>query len=533
MSFAFDLAWDIKSIKNDGFMSYFESLATREFGKHTKEIAKIWFDFDRLVAIRKQDHIDPHTFLILKYREADSIVARWANLVQQAEELEKKIEKEYQPAFFQLVLHPVKASYICTSLRVTQYKNQLFGKQRRNSANVLFHKCISLLDEDHELMNRYHSLCDGKWNHLLRQPHYGYSSGGAQPTRNLIDGLCYVQTKEDSNPSVGHMGIAVEGHEGSKPGVINEDSDRTHPSRHGLEAGVTLPTITPYGPQGRFFEVFHRGTQAFKWIAKPQHTWIKLSKHQGSLNPDSEDDIVDVKIDWPNVPSGFDDRVFIEIIGSSDGYEKVHMKVQNIAVPADFTGFVESGGYLSIDAGNWVTAPYIKLPSVGRLLAGSVTLPNDTDFSKADKIPFLRYDIYALREPKNAELEVHFNMTLETDPKGYMEYDIRWDGGAITKYRLTDDPEGGEKLPKGWNKAVMDCIWRRKHSLGKMTAGKHTIEIRPRKANMILEKLIIDLGEHKSTYLGPPESDFVQSKGKTRNSVYIGSDDSLTVDLRF
>lgn len=533
MSFGFDLAWNVKSISADSFPQYYEELATREFGqKHAKGIAKAWFDFDRLVALRKQDHIDVSTFVLLKYHEADKVVARWKTLLEHAQSINDKIDKEYKSAFFQLVLHPIKASYLCTLLRVTQYRNQLFAKQRRNTTNVLFHRSLDILNKDHDLMMEYHTINDGKWNHIMRQPHYGYGPTGGQPTRNMIDGLCYVQTREDSNPSIGHMGIAVEGIEGINPGHINEDSDRTHPSRKWLEAGVTLPFVTPYGPQDRYFEVFHCGTKEFSWYAKPQHAWIKLTQYEGFLRPEDDDTKVIVTIDWPKVPANFDEKVFIEIIGSRDGYEKVHMTVRHSSVPDNFTGFVETSGHLAIDAGKWVTSPYQALPALGRTVAGSVTLPIGTDFSNHDDIPFLRYPIYVLSHRDNANLELQFNMTLETDPQSRMEYDIRWDGGEIKRYRLTDDDPGNDRgLPRSWNVAVMDCVWRKSHNIGRATVGAHTIEVRFRKPNMILEKIVLDLGDLRYTYLGPPESEYVE--GNKRTATHIRHNDRLSLNLRY
>lgn len=533
MSFGFDLAWNVHSISADSFPQYYEELATREFGrKHAKGIAKAWYDFDRLVALRKQDHIDVNTFILLKYHEADNIVARWKTLLQDAKTINAKIDKEYKSAFFQLVLHPIKASYLCTLLRVTQYRNQLFAKQRRNTTNVLFHRSLEILNKDHDLMMEYHAINGGKWNHIMRQPHYGYGDTGAQPSRNMIDGLCYVQTREDSNPSVGHMGIAVEGIEGINPGHINEDSDRTHPSRKWLEPGVTLPFITPYGPQDRYFEVFHRGTKAFAWVAKPQYDWIKLTQYQGHLKPEDDDTRVVLTIDWTQVPANFDEKVFIEVFGSRDGYEKVHLTVRHGRVPADFTGFVETSGHLAIDAGKWATSPYQALPALGRTAAGSVTLPIGTDLSNPDDIPFLRYPIYVLSDRDNANLELQFNMTLETDPQSRMEYDIRWDGGEIKRYRLTDDDPGNDRgLPRDWNVAVMDCVWKKSHNIGHATVGAHTIEVRFRKPNMILEKLVLDLGDLRYTYLGPPESEYVE--GTSRAATCIRHNDRLSLDLRY
>lgn len=509
MSFAFDLAWDVKSIAADGFVDYFHKLATREFGDtYAPRIAKLWYGFERLVALRKHEHIEPETFSILKYHEAEKIVSRWEKLTEEAESIYSEISKLQKPSFFQLVLHPIKASYIYNLLRVTQSKNRLYARQRRNTANALLQECIRLFDADLALTQEYHSLLDGKWNHMLRQPHYGYTKQGLGPSRDMIEGLCWVSKNTDSNPSVGHMGIAVEGNEGVNPGIINEDSDRTHPSRKWLEPGVTLQPMSPYGPQERYFEIFHRGTVGFTWEAKPQYDWIKLSQYKGTLNPDDGDVKVRVTIEWKNVPKSFDEKTHIEVLGSVDGYEKVHLVVQNRRAPDGFSGFVETDGYISIHPGTWANSPYIRLPALGRQDAGSVALPNDLDVGNPDGLPFLRYDIYTFGDRKDVNLELHFNMTLETDPDKRIEYDIRWDNGETWKYRLTEDPsDGGD--PAGWSTAVQDCVWKRRHSLCQVDSGSHTVEVRFRSLNIALEKLVLDLGGIEMKYLGPPESDHV------------------------
>lgn len=510
MSFAFDLAWNVKSIAVGGFIHYFQSLATREFGDtYAARIARIWYEFDRLIALRKQEHIERDVFSILTWHEAENIISRWRTIADEAERIHAEMPSSQKPAFFELVLHPVKASYIYNLLRNTQAKNDLYARQRRNTANVLFHECLRLFDEDHALTTEYHTLLDGKWNHMLRQPRYGYSSQGLGPYRDMISGLCWVRVNADSNPSVGHMGIAVEGHEGVNPGIINEDSDRTHPSRKWLEPGVTLQPISPYGPQTRYFEIYHRGTVSFDWEAKPQHSWMKLSSYQGTLGPSDDDFRITVTIDWDQVPQGFNEKTHIEVTGSVDGYEQVRLVVQKRQVPDDFSGFVASSTYVSIDPGNWVTAPYIHLPAMGRQEAGSVTLPNETDLSNPDDIPFLRYDVYTFTDHEDVNLEVHFNVTLETDPDSRMQYDIRWDSGEAQTHRLTE--EGTGELPLGWSQAVQDCVWKRRHGFGSVSAGSHTIEMRLRNLNIVMEKVVLDLGGTQMKYLGPPESNHVTS----------------------
>lgn len=533
MNFAFDLAWNVKAIAADGFIDYFSKLAEREFGdKYAARIGKIWYEFDRLVALRKHEHIERDTFSILMWHEADKMLARWGAITEEAESIQAELPSSQKPAFFQLVLHPVKASYTYNLLRTAQAKNDLYGRQRRNTANKLLLECLRLFDQDAALTLEYHSLLDGKWNHMLRQPHYGFDNQLFGPSRDMISGLSWVQVNLDSNPCSGHMGIAVEGHQGVHPGIINEESDRTHPSRYKMEPGVTLQPINPYGPQTRYFEIFHRGTVTFEWEAKPLYPWIKLSQYNGTLKPSDADVVVTITIDWTKVPDKFDEKTYVEITGTVDGYERVHLVVQNQRVPKGFSGFAASPTYVSIHPGNWAVSPYTHLPAMGRPEAGSVTLGAGTDVSKPTAIPFLRYNVYTFADHDGARLELHFNMTLETDPLSNMQYDLRWDGGNVKTHRLTE--KGTGDLPSGWTQAVQDCVWKKRHDLGTVKGGSHTIEIRFRNLNIVLEKAVLDLGGTEMKYLGPPESDFIaadQEELTKTADVFVGTNDALKVQM--
>lgn len=542
MSFAFDLAWNVKSIAADGFLDYFRAVATRDIGsEHAEQVAQTWYGFERLQALRKHEHIEPEDFSILKYNEAQTIIARWKELVDGMEAIHSELTDEKQRAsFFQLALHPVKASYIYNMVRYCQTRNRLYGKQRRNSTNALMQEVIDWFNADYKLETEYHSLLDGRWNHMLRQPHYGYTGSSLGPYRNLIDGLSWVMTQEAPNPIMGHMGVVAEGTEGHNPGTVAEDSDRTHPSRGSQKKTVTLQPMSNYGPQTRWFEIFHRGTVAFDWEATPQHEWVSISETSGTLKPIDPDVKIYVDIDWAAVPDGFDEEVYIEIVGSVDGYEKVWIPVQKRQAPEGFSGFVEIDTYVSIHAGKWATAPYIQLPVLGRLEGGSVTLPNDTDFSDPDSLPFLRYDMHTFTDRNTTALELHFVTTIDIDPVTKMHYDIRWDNGEVQTFRLTEESDQGYE-PIGWSQASMDYVWKRRHDIGAVAAGNHVLEVRLRYQNMALEKLVVDLGGTEMKYLGPPESDYVGNEkrnakvlndGEPAEEEMIRGSDSLNISLR-
>jgi hypothetical protein len=62
---------------------------------------------------------------------------------------------------------------------------------------------------------------------------------------------------------------------------------------------------------------------------------------------------------------------------------------------------------------------------------------------------------------------------------------------------------------------VQDCIWVKRHifSGNDFGTGTHTIQVKLKHSNMMLEKLVLNLGGVKESYLGPPPSYFARING--------------------
>ncbi|KAJ5291659.1 hypothetical protein N7478_000910 [Penicillium angulare] len=91
----------------------------------------------------------------------------------------------------------------------------------------------------------------------MSQQHYGcrWEYGMIAPFRDMVPGLCYVQTRQKASPIMGWIDIAVEGQRGIKTGLVCEENDRTHPCRRARLAGVKVPPLEPFGPSPRWIEL--------------------------------------------------------------------------------------------------------------------------------------------------------------------------------------------------------------------------------------------------------------------------------------
>ncbi|KAL3952489.1 hypothetical protein ACCO45_012432 [Purpureocillium lilacinum] len=520
ITWAMSLAWDINSIGAGNLPSFLRQTAIRDFGPELgSEIGKVYLGYNRLVSMRKHELIEPDTFSLLNYREAEIVLEQWEKLLTAAESAYRWCTEEQKPAVYQLVLHPVKSSQVFIALRIMQTRNQLYARQRRTSANTVAQKVLELFAADFDLQLEYHALLGGKWNHMLRQPHLGYERTWHAPSRDMITGLSYVQIRQDSNPIVGQMGVSVEGHVGVRPGLTNEESDRTHPSRLGLVAGLTLDAMSRYGPASRWFEIWSRGTPTIHWTASSPHSWLRLSSYSGILVPGRDDARIEISIDWDLVSEDFGEEVLIDVRSAIGDFEQIHLPVSGRKVPSTFHhGFVEGPGYVSMPGSSGVSSPdYIVLPDTGRSLHGSVGLNMTLGVNETSN--FLSYQFYQFSTAASAKVILEFGITLSTSSDDLISYDLQVNDGPVTQHRIEQFTEKsieyGLKLgvPRvaGWITGAADLVWKEEHEAADFGPGAQVIRLRLCHVNILLEKVVVDFGGVRESYLGPPASHWIET----------------------
>ncbi|KXS96302.1 hypothetical protein AC578_7476 [Pseudocercospora eumusae] len=518
LSFAMALAWDCEAVGNLDVRSFHAEWAKQNFDTGiAASAADVLYGYDRIASIRKHELIEPTTFSILNYREAETLRDRLSDLLRQASSTHAQVGEGEKAASFQLILHPVKATCIYYMIQILRSKNRLYARQRRNSANRFAQEILELFDQDFDLSEEYHALLNGKWNHMLRQPHFGYEDTWHAPSRDMIDGLCYVQNRQHSNPIAGNMGIAVEGHEGVRPGRCNEESDRTHPSRRDLVPGLTFQKLSRYSTGKRWFEIFTRGPETIHWYATTPKEFLKLSLCEGTLTPNDDDVRVEINVDWDVVPETFEEEVLIDVRSKEGDFEQLHMQITGHRLPESFTaGFVEADGYLSMPAtGLRVSQPYRALLDTGRLTTGSITLEPSTEVHIHD-LPFLSYPFYIFSAIKEATLIIYFGTTLILSPEATLRYDIQIDNRPMTTHDLytisaeaiQKSKDEGWPAADGWFESAADNIWINRHVISGnlLTPGQHWLKIGLRHSNMLLEKMVLDFGGVRESYIGPPAS---------------------------
>jgi hypothetical protein len=176
ISFFLDYAWDPGKIKSADLQKYTEQWAAAQFGKkYAAEIADILSKYSTYNARRKPEMLDANTYTF-NYDEWQRITGQYDQLLKKAEKINRLLPVEYRDAYFQLVLHPVKA---CANLNAMYYNVALNKKAYTNKsavANQYADKVKQLYADDSLITLEYHRLNNGKWNHMMSQLHIGYRS---------------------------------------------------------------------------------------------------------------------------------------------------------------------------------------------------------------------------------------------------------------------------------------------------------------------------------------------------------------------
>lgn len=343
--------------------------------------------------------------------------------------------------------------------------------------------------------------------------------------RNTLPAMVHVQTEFAA--LAGQIGIGVEGSNATVKG-----DDRWH----GNSANdLALPILEPYGPATRYIDVFSRGVEDCDWSLAADQPWLKLDPAKGTLGPDSPDTRVLVSVDWKAVPAGFDETVTVNVTtcpefdayGFSDAHVLVPVRAR--AVPKSFTkGFVESDGHVAFPAAKYSTiiqpsssskstkVKYHTFTNYGRTDSGVGLTPLNTEKLTITTAPALEYDLYLFTNTSAANVTLYLSPGLnylgDATP---LEYAISLFPAGAEKPPVTHvQPVGatvGGNMPAGWQGAVADGVWGR---TGNYTTsrfevakeGAYKLRVWTLLPGLVVQKVVVDLGGVRPSYLGPPTS---------------------------
>ncbi len=427
-------------------------------------------------------------FSFVNYREADTRLAEYRRIGEIVERILKALPEEKQPCYYQLLYYPVKGCELLNRMVLGGQKNRWYSIQQRAATSELEQKVKVCHDSLDIITKGYNSLLGGKWNHVMTM-----KQGFAAAYFELP-----VLWKTDLSP-VASLGVLAEGE-----GVLK-----------GLKSFHSLPAFNTFFRQSYYVDVFNKGATPLKWKANVSDSWILLSQHSGVTSTENR---IEVSIDWSRVPVG--EKVFGTLEISSDSGEKEHVFV-SVFNPSDpsLTGmdtlFVEHNGYVSIDAASFhrkvenkaiqmLTIPNLGIENTAIQMGDPKVAPQRT---AGRKTPRLEYDFYTFEQGSVDVYTYVLPTFVLSKDRGYAGHEAT---NVETKYGVCID-EGPVMNPSTssfeyaqiWYESVLKNCRVNKTTLHINKPGKHTVKIICGDAGTVLQKIVLDFGGLKRSYLGP------------------------------
>jgi hypothetical protein len=509
IEFFLSLAWNPEPWPKEKISEFTRLWAERQFGpEYAAPIADILSKYTKYNGRRKPELLDPTTFSLVNYQEADRVLTDWKLLTAEAEGIYQKLPQNERDAFFELVLYPTKACEQVNDLYITTAKNRLYARQGRASANDYAAQARALFQADADLSAYYnHALAGGKWDHMMDQTHIGYTYW-QQPPTNVMPAV-----EEIKIPTNAEMGIALEGSTNVWPGTADKP---------------VLPQFDKFTRPTRYVDIFNKGKTPFEFSAIPGARWIQLSATRGTIEKEQR---LWISVDWTKAPKGsHHSSVKIAdflLAGSNDAGAQnrvlkgrtgksvtVKVDVFNPRKPAKeaLAGFVEGDGCVSMEAAHYTRkidagpARWEEIPDLGRTLSAMsifpVTAPSVTPPKNS---PCLEYQMY-LFQPGQVQVEAMIDPTLNFVQGRGLRYALSFDDQPPQIVTAVPADYTAMDGNHDWETTVKDSVRKVETSFTLSHAGYHTLKFWMVDPGVVLQKLVVNLGGVRPSYLGPPES---------------------------
>ena len=486
MEFFLDYARTPERWDKDHLDEFTKLWATREFGpEHADEVAAAMEDYTRYNGRRKPELLDPGTFSLTSYHEADRVEAEWRALAGRADKLATELGEDERASYFELIQYPVDACANLTEMYIEAARNAADARAGNPQANGEADEVRTLFAKDAALSDEYnHKLENGKWDHMMDQTHIGYTFWN-EPPANAMPAVSWIQV-----PEAGSLGVSAE------DAVLMRPSGRVE---------MSLGTIDSVSEETRTLTLFDRGKMPVEFTVQTSAPWIVASENKGTVNA-AEQKVV-LRVDWSKVPAGPASAEGTVTVSSGEG-SKMSYKLHAMRLPitrADAQGFVESDGYVAIEAADTArrTADgethWEELPGYGETRSAMTVFPATAE-SNANSKAALEYRMY-LYEGGEFQMQAVLAPTLNFVPGRGLRFAVSMDDGPRT---IVDELEHNSQ--KDWEQAVSDGVRRITLPLTIAEPGYHTLKIWAVDPGVVLERIVVSHGELRPSYLGPPES---------------------------
>jgi hypothetical protein len=171
--------------------------------------------------------------------------------------------------------------------------------------------------------------------------------------------------------------------------------------------------------------------------------------------------------------------------------------------------FYQQDGYVSIEADHYTKAvnrngiSWQVLPDHGKTGSAITTMPvTAAEQPVSTNSPHLEYTVYFYEKQDSVKLQAYFSPTLNFHNDEGLKYAVSFDDETPQVISINKD-DNNQRL---WNEWVGTSIIIKTSKHNIPSSGKHVLKFWRVSPAVVLQKLVVDAGGAKQSYLGPPET---------------------------
>lgn len=439
----------------------------------------------------------------IHFREGERVFKDVREIMDVAEALKQELSGEALLAYDSMIYYQAMASLNLVLMYLEAGLNKELAKRGCVYANVYGERVKKRILDDSRLVEEYHQMNDGKWNHCMSSYHTGF--------RGWDDKDWTYPTVESVVPiPAGKIVVSFRGSEEYHLGVHWQD-----------KGPLTNDDFLREDTEEVILDIDSRGNVPFSYEVELDKLWLMCSEPKGRVEIEKggrKSLCFTIKRDVLHGKECASVKIRVNFDNGETTYSDLMFVAENLTLEKETTGkpmFLETQGYCSIRAEHFSgkrdvgKGGFQIVDYLGREGAAMKAFPATTTYTSVEEAPYLKYDMVAQQTGKY-HLEILLLARNSAVRDGQMRFAISVNEDKPQELYAVSEQYYTEWFCEEWASGVLDHA-RRVTTEVTLKKGENEIFVYAGEPGVIIEKLILyPVGNQiPKSYLGPEESYFV------------------------
>ena len=510
-----NLAYDFEKYGSDNpnkVEEYVYDWIAKQYGSwltetQQKDVFTLLNGYTKFNNVRTPESMNQYIYSPISFREGERVWNECQELIDLAEKLYNEAPEGCKASIFTMVYYPTVASLNFVQMSIEAGWNSFYASRGSLAANKYLDCVKKRVALDTELRNKFDTILDGKWIHMMDSAHHGF--------RCWCDEDWRYPTVSEVVPL--HTAKSFVSFAGSERCSIGKFWTMSAPltNREFMRPDTEYITIN--------IETGSSDDLEYKIICdKP---WLTFDKTEGVVT--AADGIASVNVKCQRSALSGEETAEVSVMCRIGKEGRSRARLFVTACPGNYIAlpmtFIDTEGFVSMDADHYSDthesangAKWVAIDHLSRVDTPALkVLPSTSSFLEkenvynTDDVPYLEYS-FITENGGDWEASIYLSNRNPVAIDAKMRMGISMNDGEVDIVSTIPEHYKARNC-REWNEEVLACVRICKAPITTVN-GVNKLKIFGGDPNIIVEKIVLypKGKEPAKTYLGTPESYFVK-----------------------